>query len=105
MDIELSPEILNAALRLSLDPAHSARKWIREPLRQRMPTLTEEEAEEADVVCGGLKRTVFKWIERVHRGLFSESETRQMIADEYPWIDAENLSHLWSQGMYFACRG
>ena len=34
-----------------------------------------------------------------------ERDTKTLIAKEYPWMNSDNVSHMVSQGIYYAWRG
>ena len=103
-------EIVNAALEMSLEWGPNWLQPINARLREKYPQLTEKEAESLNVWCAAVRTFAFDLVEKEYKdeqagkGIGSEA-VQQEIRQKYPQVNAENLSHLYSQGMYYAWHG
>ena len=104
---QFAPEILNFALDLSLEWGEN---WL-QPINGRVlathPQLTRDDAETLNAWCVEVRTFAFA---EVYPWYAREVENKAARALEgtrrkYPHIDAENLSRLYNQGMYYAWRG
>jgi len=100
----MTDEMLNHALRLSLEFGPNWLKPVDGRLREKYPELTPGKAREADAICKKIRDFANGGIAMVFHGRQQESVVRAAIMEKWPWIDAENLSHMWSQGMYYAMK-
>src|SRR5262249_31060971 len=105
MSKTLPPEALNHALRLSLEWGENFHKPVDERLRKKFPKVSAAQARETDTLCRSIQSFAFRGIEEVYFGKADEGKVRKEILEKWPWIDEENLTHLWSQGMYYAWHG
>lgn len=100
-----SPEVLNDALRLSLEFGDHWLRPVDGRLRARHPAVETAEAREVDALCRSIHPIAFPRIGLVYHGKLPEATARAEIFGAWPWIDEENRAHLWSQGMYYAWHG
>ena len=104
---QLRPEILNAALALSLEWGENFGKPIDARIRARYPQLTADDAAALGQWCAEVKTFAFGVVEeefpKIQAGGAGTATTQ--ISAKYPQLDDENLSWLNSQGMYYAWHG
>lgn len=103
----LAPEILNAALALSLEWGENFGKPIGARIRAQYPELTADDAAALGTWCAEVKKFAFDAVEeefpKIEAGSTGTATTQ--ISAKYPQLDDENLSRLNSQGMYYAWHG
>jgi len=97
----LPPRILNAGLDLA------TLEWgdIRESLAERYPELTPEQLAECNTVCQAAQTFGYAQIgelnipklDTVYEDGFADF--RRLVTARYPWVNPENLSRLFSQGI------
>ncbi|HEX6372835.1 MAG TPA: hypothetical protein VF006_28190 [Longimicrobium sp.] len=101
------PEILNVGLDLAMEFGASWLQPIQPRLAKRHPELTAEELDAYEATC----RAAMTWAqlqvpELWHAAGGKEREARRLfetsVGERYPWISAGNLSHLFTQGRYYA---
>jgi hypothetical protein len=103
ISIKVAPEILNAAMKLSLEFGPAWRKPITARLRGRFPHLSDETLAEIDRFA----REARDWAENLimasllHRPP-AEAEAKAEIQRQLIWIDQSTFEELWNQGVYFA---
>lgn len=98
------PEILNTGLSLALAWGTDWLKPIQPRLAEQFPALTSDELDEVNTICQQAMRAGHQLVASLAKkdGLnvrFSEWETE--FTHHYPWVNHENLSRLFSQGMYY----
>jgi hypothetical protein len=74
-------------------------------LLERLPELSEEEAQRIERACLEAQRFVYEHAARVYRDELEQTQAKKMILERFAWINAENLSHAFSQGMYYEWHG
>ena len=90
--------LLNEGLRLMLDPMGHERE-----LQTRYPYLSDSEMEDIISIC----RSAYSFGFQAVAVLAKESGPRTnsdrfnaLISARFPWVEPENMSRLFSQGMY-----
>ena len=98
-------DLLNEGLYLAMEWGEDWLKPIQERLAVRHPALSKEDLDEINAISqkamrfghGAVYDLALKSGDETSYGDFEPA----MIA-QYPWVDAKNLSRLFSQGMYYA---
>jgi hypothetical protein len=97
--------IWNEGLYLAMEWGTDWMKPIQPRLASRYPALTPAELDELDKLCRDAMKfghtTVYDLAESAGKDTKYEDFARVMTR-RYAWVDARNLSRLFSQGMYYA---
>lgn len=101
----LRAEQLNAGLALAMEWGENWLKPIQPRLRLRYPQLSQAELDQFNRLCQEAMKfghdTVYELAmaagNRVH-----VSDFEPVFKARYPWADNKNITHLFSQGMYYA---
>jgi hypothetical protein len=96
-------KILNVGLSLAME---FGKHWL-EPIQSRLaksfPDLSPSELDEYNSICKSVmefsNNLVYSMVEREGE---NQKDWKAAILRSYPWINKENLSHLFSQGVYYA---
>ena len=96
--------LLNTGLSLAMAWDADWLKPIQPRLAEQFPTLTPEELDEINASCQQAMRAGHALVASLAKkdGInvgYSEWETE--FLHHYPWVNQENLSRLFSQGMYY----
>lgn len=103
----VDPEILDAGLELAMEWGPNWLAAIQPRLAERYPHLGAAELDAYDAVC----RAAMRWGHaqvpeqwQAAKGDQAEASRRFEAAARarYPWISEKTLSHLFSQGCYYA---
>lgn len=97
---DLEPLILNEALELALEWGENFLKPTQPRLTRMHPRLSESQLDAYDAAARVVMSAAFAMLYEspdAERGALE----RHVHAD-HPWVDAGNLSRLYSQGVYFA---
>lgn len=97
--------LLNEGLDLAMEWGKDWLKPIQTRLAKRHPELTQKELDELNVTCQAAMRFGHGVVYDL--ALASGKNTKRedfepVIKARYPWINHKNISHLFSQGMYYA---
>ena len=95
-------EIFNDAVAMALEWGENFGKPIQARLMQKHPQLTNEQADDYDRVAREVKSFAFNEFERLYLKQISAPQAFATIRQRYPLLNDENLSHLHSQGQYYA---
>ncbi len=106
---ELDAEILNDGLALAMEFGKDWLQPIQSRLAKRHPQLTTAELDTYDDACGAAMRFGHERVPAVWPGRAgSEREAFRRFRDDvlarHPWVSADNLSRLFSQGCYYASK-
>ncbi len=78
---------------------------IQERLSKRVPALSRDQLDEINNICQAAMRfghdTVYALAEVSGKDTKKSDFDSAMLA-RYPWVDSNNISRLFSQGMYYA---
>jgi hypothetical protein len=104
-DCSSRDELLNEGLSLAMEWGENWLKPIQERLALRRPALSQSELDEINAICQAAMK--FGHDSVYDLALKSGSKTKledfePVMRARYPWANSENLSHLFSQGMYYA---
>jgi hypothetical protein len=98
-------DILNTSLSLALEWGEDWLKPIQKRLAQIYPELSATELDTYNVTCRKIMDDSFEAVYELpslDRILYKQWEKK--ILALYPWISEKNLSHLFSQGCYYAVK-
>lgn len=112
----MNDAILNQGLKLALAWGVDWLQPIQERLAALHPELSKEELEDYNNIC---REAMFAGFKLVETGFTEESATvrrknqsdssdavvnsafKAQMLKQYPWVNDDNLSRLFSQGMYY----
>jgi hypothetical protein len=72
---------------------------------ERIPEIGLEMATELEAECGKAQRLANELCERSYAGELTQAQVQKLLLEQFAWVDAVNLSHAFSQGMYYAWHG
>jgi hypothetical protein len=72
---------------------------------ERIPEIELEMATELERECQKAHRLANELCEQSYAGELTQSQVHKLLLEQFAWIDALNLSHAYSQGMYYAWHG
>jgi len=105
---ELDQAILNVGLSLSLEFGPNWLRPIQHRLKAKIPTLEADQLNLYDSACRGVRDhcqdNVYNFLERVGTKHAKIEDWKQWVKTTYPWINEANISHLYSQGCYYAMK-
>ena len=98
-------EVFNVGLNLAMEWGEDWLQPIQRRLHQRFASLTDAELDEANAICQEAMRfghsTVYELAEHSGKDTKYEQFVPIMTA-RFQWVNTDNLSRLFSQGMYYA---
>ena len=106
--INLSIEILNYGLQLSMEFGQNWLKPINERLATKFPDLLPQQLEEYNVLCKKVHQIAHRFIAenpiRSDEGIefVDFHQFRQFIQKQYSWLSSANVQRLYSQSCYYA---
>ena len=106
--INLSVEILNYGLQLSMEFGKNWLKPINERLAIKFPDLNRQQQEECNMICKKVHQIAHNYVieNPVHSNLGIEFvdfyQFRLFILAKYGWLSTTNLQRLYSQSCYYA---
>ena len=72
---------------------------------ERIPEINLEMATALEHECQKAHRLANALCERSYDGELTPLQVQKLLLEQFAWIDAVNLSHAYSQGMYYAWHG
>jgi hypothetical protein len=99
------PTHLNAALRFSLEWGENFGKPIFERMKKEFAYLTPSQIAALDKAAARIRSVAWQAYEDAYAKRITEGEAAKRIVEVFPGINGENLSHLYTQGMYYAWHG
>lgn len=99
--------LLNTGLSLAMEWGEDWLKPIQPRLAQQFPALAPEELDETNTICQKAMRFGHQLVGLLAKkdGLtVSQNAWETEFLQNYPWVNRENLSRLFSQGMYYALK-
>ena len=101
-------EILNTGLEMALEWGENFGKPIGPRLAERYPSLSEQQLNDYGEICKKVKSLGFDLIYELYpksspKGSIG-GDWRQEVLKQYPWVSEDNLSHIYTQGCYYAWR-
>jgi len=101
-------EILNVGLAFAMEWGSDWLKPIQERLSKVYPALRGEDLNRVNGICQAAMKYGHALVASManEQGLDVDLATwKAAFLQRYPWIDEQNSSHLFSQGMYYAWKG
>ena len=100
---------LNIMYAASLEFGPNWRKSLKELANEQLPELAEPELSEICVyisqVRADIEAIMLENYAGIIDGAIESGKVVNKIKTRYDWIDEKNISHGYSQGMYYAWRG
>jgi hypothetical protein len=99
--------LLNEGLRLAMEWGENMLKPIRNRLALSHPELSPSELDEVNAICQAAMKFGRKCVSDLvsKSGLNTKCEdVEPLIKARYPWIDLNNISRLFNQGMYYSMK-
>ena len=106
----MNPNILNEGLHLALAWGEDWLKPIQPRLAKLHPELRAEELEQYNTICQEAMRFGYEKAKQYAAIALAEEHTKNLelfssqIRQRYPWANDDNLSSLFSQGIYYALK-
>jgi len=101
----ITDEMRNHALHFTLDWGSEHSKPLLDKLRTIYPEIDDATVNELARICSEV--TSFAWgqYEKTFCKAISESQAARSVRERLPFVSSDNLSHLQTQGMYYAWHG
>lgn len=100
-------DLLNDGLHLAMEWGPDWLMPIQERLAKKYPRLSEIELDEINAICQAAMSfghgTVYDLV-REHGRDIALQQFEPIVKSRYPWVDAGNMSRLFSQGMYYSMK-
>jgi hypothetical protein len=105
--VDADPEILNTGLDLAMEWGPNWLAAIQARLAERHPGLNAAELDAYDAACRtamrwGHAQVAEHWQAANRDGDEASRRFEAAVREQYPWMSEKNLSHLFSQGCYYA---
>jgi len=97
--------IWNAGLSMAMEWGENLLKPIQPRLAASYPTLIPAELDEINTVCQAAMKFGHDTVYRLASKSGSQTKLESfavLMRRRYPWVDADNVSRLFNQGMYYA---
>ncbi len=103
----MEPAILNVALELAMTFGEDWLKPVQPRLSNRYPDLSRKELDQYDAQCRevmelGQQQAPDCWRKAGVKRNDGLKLFRAAVHARFPWVSNENLTHLYSQGCYYA---
>jgi hypothetical protein len=95
-------ETLNTALAMSLEWGPVRSTPLETRLTERFPQLTPREVAALKLTCGTVESLAWREVERAYLKEKSMGAAESAVRSEFPWVSDDNMSHLMTQGQYYA---
>jgi hypothetical protein len=109
--LKINEEILNHGLNMALEFGPNLNQPIHQRLKQKFPDLNDHKLAEINQLCYDVRDEGVNFILSTlgavagKRGTIKHAELELMLKEKlakYLWINEKNLSHIYSQGCYYA---
>ena len=97
-------DLLNTALELATEWGENFRKPINTRIRTKYPDLTDADIDKLTEIARRAESRIYSLAEKRNTGTLSEHDSNRIAKQEFPWLNASNLSRLSNIGMYYANR-
>jgi hypothetical protein len=97
--------LLNEGLDLAMEWGKNWLKPIQERLAVRHPELSQDELNEINAICQSTMKFGHDYVYNLALKTGKDTKKSDLelaMQSRYPWVNAKNISHLFSQGMYYA---
>lgn len=98
-------DILNAAIALGLEWGEHWQAPIQARVVGIYPTLTETQADKLETLSREVQSFAFNLYEDVYANTITRDKAESQMLAKYAFLDSENLTRLYNQGMYYAWHG
>lgn len=95
-------DTLNTALAMSLEWGPVRSTPLETRLAERFPNLNPREVMALKLTSAEVESLAWREIERAYLKEITMDAAGTVIKSQFPWVDANNLSHLFTQGQYYA---
>ncbi len=108
--MDLSKEILNVTLDMSMEFGENWLKPIHERLHKKYTEISSEDLEKINSICKEVNKFANDYVYKSGSVINKEisfvdfKKFKVDILLKYNWISASNLSHLYSQSCYYAMK-
>ncbi|MNG72465.1 hypothetical protein D3C87_629410 [compost metagenome] len=108
--MNLSIEVLNYGLQLSMEFGKNWLKPINERLEIKFPNLNKQQQEECNLICKRVHQIAHNYVAenpiRSDSGVefVAFNQFKQFILTKYNWLSTANLQRLYSQSCYYASK-
>ena len=97
--------LLNEGLDLAMEWGKNWLKPIQERLAVHHPELSQDELNEINAICQSTMKFGHDYVYNLALKTGKDTKKSDLelaMQSRYPWVNAKNISHLFSQGMYYA---
>lgn len=101
----MNAEIQNKAINLGLEWGANLMAPIPPRLRQQFPHLTNAEADELETLSRDVQKFAFALYEELYFERMARAAVENQIKVKFPFLDDQNMTRLYNQGMYYAWHG
>ena len=99
-------KILNKGLDLAMEWGENRLQPIQEHLKKLLKIFQQKQLDEYNRICRSVmdegQKMVYEMAEKTGCNGVRIDEWKVKMLQSYPWINDDNISHLYSQGMYYA---
>jgi hypothetical protein len=95
-------DTLNTALSMSLEWGPVRSTPLEARLTERFSNLTPREVMALKLTCGEVESLAWREVERAYLKQSTMEAAGATIRSAFPWVNTDNLSHLFTQGQYYA---
>lgn len=108
--MDLSKEILNVALDMSMELGENWLKTIHERLHKKYPEISSEDLEKINSICKEVNKFANNYVYKSGSIINKEisfvdfNKFKDAMLLKYDWISVSNLNQLYSQSCYYAMK-
>ena len=101
----IDDKLRNQALKFSLEWGPERSVPLLEKMRRIDPGIDENMVKELEKLANEIQSFAWRQFEAAFAKQITESQAAENIRKQYPFVSSDNLSHLQTQGMYYAWKG
>ena len=101
----ITDKMRNHALHFTLGWGPERSKPLLDKMRTIYPEIDETTVNALAKLCGEVTSFAWRQYEQAFAKSISESQAAGNIKERFPFVSPDNLSHLQTQGMYYAWHG
>ena len=97
--------LLNEGLDIAMEWGKNWLKPIQDRLAVRHPELSQSELNEVNAICQAAMKFGHDFVYNLALKAGKDTKKSDLelaMQSRYPWVNAKNIAHLFSQGMYYA---
>lgn len=95
----------NHALKFTLEWGPERSIPLIDKLRRVYPQIDDATVRQLEKICNDVTSFAWRQFEQAFAKEISEGEASSNVRKQFPFVDADNLSQLRTQGMYYAWKG